>query len=718
MSKRRSISFKIKEKWKPHLVFAIFAFLLYGNTLNHFYALDDVMVITNNRFTQQGIKGIPDIFKYDSFVGDFLSLYDEDVSADQLNRELNYNVGGRYMPLLLVTFALEVEFWGKEILYPNSNNKLRITGNPFVSHLNNLILYLFTTCLLYVILCRLFPFDKDKKWYLSLSFISTLLFLAHPVHTEVVANIKSRNEIMALLGSLGALWFTIKFFDTNKYRHLALSGLCLFGGLLSKENTITFVAVIPVTLYYFISREKGLIAKSMIPLLIVTALFIAIRTTVIGQIDSSKMSVDILNNAFIYTTTGESTATVFYTLLLYIKLLFFPHPLTYDYHLHHIEIVNWSNPVSIVSLLFYVGIGIYAVYGLVKKRNIISWSIWLYLLPLSIVSNLFFPLGGALMAERFVFFSSLGFTAFLGWLIVTCAPKIHFSSPSEGGRSNSKITRYFTGAVAVTILCLYAAKTISRNSVWKDNFTLLTTDVRTSKNSAAGNNAAGSQYLQKAIYPDNHNEAQLRNDYCDEAAQYFKRALQLFPHHVDATINLGNLYFDCYKDVAQSLHYFAMVIPYNTIRTNTVIHSSKQVLNATLTLLDEKQINSTPEEIIRSCDELLIVQPNIGEAFYVKGVIYGKYLNNFELALINLEQALSMDFPKTANFYEYLGVAYGFSGNLSNSIQYLLKAIELGSEDYNTYINLGVIYRQLGDMDNANLYTSKGNEMKERADSN
>ena len=705
-SKVQSILLKINEKWKPYLVFAMLVFILYGNTLNHFYALDDVMVLTNNRFTQQGIKGIPDLLKYDSFVGDFLSLYDDDMTADRLNRELAYNVGGRYRPLSLVTFALEVEFWGKEILYPNSNNEWGITGNPFVSHLNNLILYLFTICLLYVILCRLFPPDEKKKRFLSFPVIATLLFLAHPIHTEVVANIKSRDEIMALLGSLGALWFSIKYMESPKRRNLIWSGLCLLGGLLSKENAITFVAVIPVTLYYFVSRKKGMIATSMIPLMIVTAIFIAIRTMVLGTIDSSRTPVDLLNNAFINATTGETIATVFYTLFLYIKLLFFPHPLTYDYHLYHIEIVDWSNLVSIGSVLFYFGMGIYAVYGLAKNRDIISWSIWLYLLPLSIVSNLFFPIGGALMAERFVFFSSIGFAVFTAWLICRYVPGLMFKVQSS---------TYFVVAVVGIVLCLYSVKTITRNRVWKDNFTLVTTDVKTSKNSAVGNNAAGSQYLQKAIYPNNHDETQQRNSYCDEADQYFKRALQLFPHHVETIIHLGNLYFDCYRDIAQSLHYFAMAIPYNTIKTNAAINSSKQVLNITPILLDENQINSTPEEIIRSCDELLKVQPSIGEALYVKGVIYGKYLNNFELALINLEQALSMDFPKTATFYEYLGVAYGFSGNLSKAIQYLLKAVESGTNDHNTYINLGVIYRQLGDMENANLYTSKGNEMKRNA---
>ena len=46
------------------------------------------------------------------------------------------------------------------------------------------------------------------------------IFMLHPLHVEVVANIKSRDEIFALLGSLGALWAILKYFDTQekKYR--------------------------------------------------------------------------------------------------------------------------------------------------------------------------------------------------------------------------------------------------------------------------------------------------------------------------------------------------------------------------------------------------------------------------------------------------------------------------------------------------------------------
>ena len=692
---------QINNKWKPYLVFAILTFILYGNTLNHFYVFDDVVVMTNNRFTQQGIKGIPDLFKYDSFVGYWMNLYNGR-TIEQLNNDFKLLEGGRYRPLSLVTFALEVEFCGKENIYPNSD--MRFIGNAFVSHLINILLYLFTSCLLFLILHRLFPFDKDQKWYVSFSFIVTLLFLSHPIHTEVVANIKGRDEIMAFLGSLGALWFTIKYMDDNKYHKLVMSGLCLFLGLLSKENAITFLAVIPLTIYYFVNQKIVLMLKSMIPLIIVSALFLIIRDKSTG-FDTSNTIPELLNNPFLHATKSETLATAFFTLLIYIKLLFFPHPLTYDYYPYHIEIANWSNPVVIISLFFYVGIGLYAVYGFLKKRDVFSWSIWFYLLPLSVVSNLFFQIG-VFMGERFIYFSSIGFAIFTAWLICRYVPGLMFKVQSSP---------YFVAAVVGIILCLYSLKTITRNRAWKDNFTLFTTDIETSKNSIKGNRMASSVMLLKAINPNNVYETQKRNEYCDEAAHYLKRTINIFPQDPDPILKIADLYFNCYGDVAQSLYYCAMALALpveTTFKDFMVDYSIRDLLNMTHTLLDEQRNISSPEEIIQSCDELLKVKPDIGEVYYIKGQIYGKYLNNVELALINFEQALSMDFPKTTRFYEYLGTAYGFSGDYTNAIQYLLKAVESGTDDFNTYLNLSIIYKQLGDMDNANLYASKGNEMQ------
>jgi len=711
MSKIKNILTVIKEKWKPHFVFAILAFMLYANTLNNYFVLDDGIVLTHNQFTQQGIKGIPAILKYNSFIGHWINKADLQTSQN-LMKEMKIVVGDRYRPLSLVTFALEVEFFGKENILPNSHND-RFLGNAFISHLINILLFLFTACLLYSILTRLSLTGKDKNWFFSLSFIVTILFLAHPIHTEVVANIKGRDEIMALLGSLGALWFSINYIESNKFRYLLWSGLSLFLGMMSKENAITFLAVIPVTLYYFKTRTIRKILISLFPLIVASSLFLLIRAIVLGVSFEPSDSENTLLSPFAEATVIQHFATIFYTLFLYIKLLVYPHPLTYEYSPYHIEIATLSNPIVLLSLLFYAGIGIYAVYGLIKKREVVSWSIWLYLLPLSVVSNIFFPTG-AFMNERFVYFSSIGFVVFIGWLIVTYVPKIRLPISFGGKRSNTKLTRYLTSAVLVMIFCLYAAKTISRNRVWKDNFTLYITDAKTSENSIQASFMAGSAYLQIAMYPDNEDEALLRNEYCDKAAQYLELTRQLQPYSYDVIVQLGNLYWSCYKDVAKSLHYFAQALQIPTLLNDEIIKAVKQILTFTHALLDDNQVASTPEDILQSCDELLSVHPDMGEAIYLKGIIYGKFLHNTGLALVNFQNALTMDFPKTAEFYEYLGTAYGISGNYQEAIVYLLKAVESGTNDYNTFINLGLIFQQLGDKENAQIYMSKGNEMKNK----
>ena len=699
LSKKINIQFVMTEKRGPYFIFVILSFVLYANTLNHSFVLDDKLVIATHSFTQQGIKGIPDLFKYETFMGLWLKMYDGS-TIDQLKDNMSVVAGGRYRPLSLVTFALEVTFFGKENIFPNSD--IQFMGNAFVSHFVNILLYSFTACLLFLVLRRLLPPGQDSKWFLSFSFITTLLFIAHPIHTEVVANIKSRDEIMALLGSLAALWFAIRYIDTNKYYHLVLSGLCLFLGLLSKENAITFLAIIPVTLFYFMRTDKMKILKSTLILIIVSALFLFIRIKAIGTAGISDMPTEILNNPFAYATTSETLATAFYTLLLYVKLLFIPHPLTYDYYPYHIEITNWSNPVVLVSLLLYTGIGVYATYGFCKKRDVFSYSIWWYLLPLSIVSNLFFPIG-VYMGERFIFFSSIGFAIFIGWLICTYIPVLV---------KHKKRSIYGVIAVSGIILCLYSAKTIHRNRVWKDDFTLFTTDVKTSKNSAKANYLASIQYVQKAISSDSDDDAQKRRAYCEEAVQLLIHAVQLYPQYMDALTMLGELYLDFYSDVAESLHYYTTVLQIDT--TTGMVDYIRNILYMTPALLDENQVSSTPREIIRACDALLKVEPDIGEAYYLRGLIYGKYLNNVEEAVAQFEQAFSMDFEKTARFYEDMGTVYGLYGDLSMAIQYLLKAVELGTDSYTTYLNLGMVYQWLGDVVNADLYTTKGYAMRNK----
>jgi tetratricopeptide (TPR) repeat protein len=268
--------------------------------------------------------------------------------------------------------------------------------------------------------------------------------------------------------------------------------------------------------------------------------------------------------------------------------------------------------------------------------------------------------------------------------------------------------------VPVIILCLYSAKTISRNRAWKDNFTLSTTDVLTSRNSAKANFEAGLQLFIKVTNPDNDFEAKQRDEYCENAIRFFKRSIELFPYHNTSFEMLSELCFDCYQDIVQSVQFYTKGLQSNSIQNDSLSKKSIIFSRIIAVLSESEQVITTSEETIRALDELLKVQPDIGEVWFLKGVIFGKYMRNTEMALINLEQALILDFPKTALFYEYLGSSYGLSGNYLKAVQYLLKAVELGTDDFNTFLKLGVLYKELGNRDEADYYIKKAKQLNNK----
>ena len=186
----RLLSFFGNIRLQSVLLFTL-AFLLYANTLGHDFVLDDGIVITENKLVQQGLEGIPGILSKDTFFGFIQTEGREHVVA-----------GGRYRPLSLVMFA---------VLYQLVGN------NAWVFHLLTVLLFAATCVVLYRTLLLLLA--RRETFFASFfSFTSALLFAVHPIHTEVVANVKSCDEILALLGCLGALFAVLKAFDTGSVK--------------------------------------------------------------------------------------------------------------------------------------------------------------------------------------------------------------------------------------------------------------------------------------------------------------------------------------------------------------------------------------------------------------------------------------------------------------------------------------------------------------------
>ena len=325
------IDLKNNSKQFKILIVFLLCFVYYGNSILNEYAFDDFIVVTQNSFTNSGIEGIPKIFANDSWVGCF-------------GNDLKFVVGGRYRPLSIATFALENEFFG---------------SNPYVSHFINVLLFAITAILLYLLISKVFKTISTNKSLIDFPFLATLLFIAHPIHTEVVANIKGRDEILALLGSLAAILSILKYIDSQKIYYFLLSFLCFLVAIFSKENAVTFLAIIPLTIYFYknVSFKKHLIALA--PAVIACIIFFIARKLAIGNTVSPPEN--FITNPFINATTVEKFATIFYTLGLYIKLLIFPHPLTLDYYPNHIKILSFINFYVILSVVVYLLLVFYAI---------------------------------------------------------------------------------------------------------------------------------------------------------------------------------------------------------------------------------------------------------------------------------------------------------------------------------------------------------------------
>ena len=487
-------------KW---LIFA-FAFLLYANTLTHEYTQDDAIVIYDNMFTTKGFEGIPGILKYDTFYGFF-----------KTEGKAKLVAGGRYRPLTLVMFAAEVGLFGQ---------------SPFVGHLVSVLLYGLLGVVLYLVLFKLFSYRESIPYPAMIAFITTLLFVAHPVHTEVVANIKGRDEIVTLLGSLAALLFSLKAFSTNKITGHVLAGILFFLALMAKENAITFLAVVPLSYFIFTDAKIGKIALYTLPFFVAALVFLGIRGAVLGGNFTGSTSMELMNNPFLKIegnrwvafTFSEKMATITYTLGKYLQLLVVPHPLTHDYYPRHVDLMSWGNWKVLLSVLAYIGLGIYALIGLLKKQPM-SYAIIFYIATLSIGSNIVFPIGTN-MAERFLFMPSIGFCLGVGLLLMQLF---------QTEKINPKILFAIVGSIAF----LFSIKTITRNFVWKDNFTLFTTDIAVSQNSAKLRNSVGGDLTAKAVL---EKDETIKKGMLLEAVGHLKEAVRIHPTYKNAYLLMGN----------------------------------------------------------------------------------------------------------------------------------------------------------------------------------
>jgi len=492
-----------KQYWIAALIIAGMSYLLYYACLPFDYVLDDQMVITGNSYTKKGFSGIWDIMTTESFEGYF-------------GEKKDLVQGNRYRPLSIITFAIEYGIVGDL--------------NPWLSHFINILLYALTGILLMMVLTMLFRNVKSQAWWMAVPFVATMLFMVHPIHTEAVANIKGRDEIMSMLFSLGSLYAALRFMDSGTRKWLGLSLLSYFLGLLSKENAITFLAVIPLTIYFFSQTDWKRLKILMFWLMLTTIAYLVLRFNTAGVPKLGLEAKDLMNNPFLGMKSGEKFGSIMYTLGKYIQLMIWPHPLSHDYYPYAIPKISIFSVLPFLSLVLYGFLAYIGIKG-IGRKSVYSYSALFYLATLTIVSNLVINLG-TFMNERFIFMASAGFCIAAAYFISEHLPKL---------TANGRLIGI---GIALAAILGYGAKTYVRVPVWKDALTLNEAAVAVSTNSARANSFMSTALFEKFKVTEDRKE---KLKLLDEAEFYGQKSINIVPDYQNPNLMLLGVASERYK---------------------------------------------------------------------------------------------------------------------------------------------------------------------------
>lgn len=609
---------------KLKLVLFILAILLYANTIGHDYAWDDSIVITENPRVKKGISGIPDLFL----------KYNSDFKSDKYG----------YRPIVLTSFAIEYGLF-KDI--------------PQVGHFMNVLCF--------ALLCSVM-FGVLRKIFYKLSnlapFLITLIFLVHPVHVEVVANIKSRDEIFALLFSLLSLNYLIEYNNSNSFKFILFSAISFVAAFLSKESAISFVFIMPVTLLYMNGKEslKKLIVPTSFTLLLLLVGIIISQLSMNSELGKEAgegagifYENGILGNSFFHTDLFNlKLANAFTLLILYLKSFFWPLKQLYYYGYNQIPVAAWSDSVVILSLFLNLVLLVFAVVGF-KKHKEISLGILFFFISISIYLHLFRTIADT-MADRFMFVPSLGLSIVLvfglGKLLKIDFIKHKTESILDLVKSNSKIPKEMQTLKYVFLILsfLLGVKTYSRNKIWKNNYTLISTDMPSLENCARAHN-----------YMANELKSKLSKNYDEktesEMIAHYKKSIAISKDSYYSFIGLGTYY------------------------------NGSQKYDYAIPLLDS---------MVRVFPKQADSHYYLGEALFKSG--------DAKRAIPYLETSMKLA-PEVFTTYFTLSMAYSRKGEFDKAIALISSAEKKFSPSSRTYEALGVIYFDKGDMEQSTKNT-------------
>lgn len=431
----------------------VLSLLVYGNTLANSFTMDDELYIFRNpQVTHASVHAL------------FLT-----------NQASNV-----FRP---VTFATLAANWSLA------------SNHAWAYHLVNLLLHAVVTLLLFFLLRALLENLVNGA---EIAFAAAALFAAHPIHTEAVASIIGRSELLAA-GFLFTAWLL------HIRDRWLLGALCFALAVLSKESAIIFL---PLALAGDYARRQWKPWPRYAVLAACTTLYLGVLWKAQGG-HFGAASVAMLDNPLYRLPAQLRVLNALRIGWKYVGLLIFPWKLSCDYSYNGIVLYGdalLNLPAALAALAVFA-----AWICSIWKRNVIGILAGaIYFIGFAVTSNILTPTG-TIMGERLAYLPSAGFCLLLAYL---CA------------RLEMRHRAAAQAALSVVVLA-FGVRSVVRNADWRDNLALYSAAIKVVPNSAKMHAYLGGQYLNRRQF--------------DAARTELQTALSIYPDFPDTMESLALL---------------------------------------------------------------------------------------------------------------------------------------------------------------------------------
>lgn len=452
----------MKSKLNIILIISLIGFFIFLPSLGNGFVWDDEEQIVNNTLIHS-ISNFPVFFSGGAFnsggTGNLLGSY--------------------YKPLMTLSFSILYSLFG---------------STAFFFHLFSLIVHILNAIIIYFIFKHFFnePPAGGK------SFILALLFLIHPLYSEVIFYAANFQDVLFFF--FGSLALLLTIYKKNK-QSLPLCGkllitLLLLCSLLSKETGIIFLII---TLFY----------GSWLPSIFSISIYSVMRFY-IAKIGFSSDQMSAISKLNLFERILSIPKMTWY----YFSNLIFPTNLVPNQHwiVTSFSLTAFWLPL-ILSILFLTIL----IFFTFQKSKSYYFFLTLFILSLAMHMQIF-PLDVTL-SGRWFYLPMFGLLGMLGHL------------------KFKKITYY----VAVLLILIFSIITFIRSFDWKNGLTLYSHDAKIVKNDFNLENNLGVELYRVGKF--------------NEAKDHFQNSVNLAPFWWTNWNNLGAIY-EKENDLDKALGYY------------------------------------------------------------------------------------------------------------------------------------------------------------------